>query len=155
MAPTARKSLGRAAKAPVEAPDLSVYDFDCPGDKGSCPRAPLQQGGSALRAPGAAGAPPVGAGAALGRMETPWSWVGAAPRFQFPAPRRPCSPFPAPLGPCSPHFPLAPGAGRALPRTPLWPFTDACLKWPQALTCTQGIPPVCLSVGCSRNLSLA
>ncbi|XP_047392860.1 synaptonemal complex protein 3-like [Sciurus carolinensis] len=30
MAPTARKSLGRAAKAPVEAPDLSVYDFDCP-----------------------------------------------------------------------------------------------------------------------------
>ncbi|KAG3273158.1 synaptonemal complex protein 3-like, partial [Ictidomys tridecemlineatus] len=30
MAPTARKSLGRAAKAQVEPRDLSVYDFECP-----------------------------------------------------------------------------------------------------------------------------
>ncbi|KAM5128790.1 synaptonemal complex protein 3-like [Callospermophilus lateralis] len=30
MAPTARKSLGRAAKAQVEPQDLSVYDFECP-----------------------------------------------------------------------------------------------------------------------------
>ncbi|KAG3273159.1 synaptonemal complex protein 3 [Ictidomys tridecemlineatus] len=30
MAPTARKSLGRAAKAQVEPQDLSVYDFVCP-----------------------------------------------------------------------------------------------------------------------------
>uniref|UniRef100_A0A8D2I0A0 XLR/SYCP3/FAM9 domain-containing protein n=1 Tax=Urocitellus parryii TaxID=9999 RepID=A0A8D2I0A0_UROPR len=51
MAPTARKSLRRAAKAQVQPQDLSVYDFECPGETLLLSQGSLQRGGSALGIP--------------------------------------------------------------------------------------------------------